>query len=51
MLFLAKFTLILKNKFFIIKNMFNIKKIILFKLIMQKITLNCTRKDNDNYNF
>ena len=51
MLFLAKLTPMLKNKLFIIKNVPNIKKIILFKVIMQKITLNRTRKDNDNHNF
>ena len=51
MLFLIKLTSILKNKLFIIKNVFNIKKIILFKIIMQKITLNCTRENDDNYNF
>ena len=50
-LFLDKFTLMLKNKFFIMKNVFNIKKIILFKIIMQKITLSRTREDDDNYNF
>ena len=51
MLFLTKFTLILKNKFFIIKNIFNIKEIILFKIIMLRITLSRTRKNNDNFNF
>ena len=33
------------------KNVSNIKKIILFKIIMQKITLSRTREDDDNYNF
>ena len=51
MLFLIKFTLMLKNKLLIIKNVFNIKKIILFKIIMQKITLNRTRENDDNHNF
>ena len=50
-LFLAKLISMLKNKFFIMKNVFNIKKIILFKIIMQKITLSCTRENNDNHNF
>ena len=51
MLFLTKFTSMLKNKFFIIKNVFNIRKIILFEIIMQKIILSRTREDDDNYNF
>ena len=51
MLFLTKLTSVLKNKFLIIKNMFNIKKVILFKIIMQKIMLNRTREDDDNHNF
>ena len=51
MLFLAKFTSMLKNKFFIMKNVLNIKKIILFKIIMQKIILSRTREENDNHNF
>ena len=51
MLFLAKLTSMLKNKFFIMKNVPNIKEIILFKIIMQKITLSRTREDDDNYNF
>ena len=51
MLFLAKLIPILKNKLFIIKDVFNIKKIILFKIIMQKITLSRTREDDDNHNF
>ena len=50
MLFLAKLTSMLKNKLFIIKNVFNIKEIILFKIIMQKITLSRTREDDDNHN-
>ena len=32
------------------KNMFSIKEIILFKVIMQEITLNRTR-DDDEYNY
>ena len=51
MLFLIKLTPMLKNKLFIIKNVLNIKKIILFKIIMQKIILSRTREDDDNYNF
>ena len=51
MLFLVKFISMLKNKLFIIKNVFNIKEIILFKIIMQKITLSRTREDDDNHNF
>ena len=51
MLFLIKFISMLKNILFIMKDVFNIKKIILFKIIMQKITLSRTRKDDDNYNF
>ena len=51
MLFLAKLIPILKNKFFIMRNVSNIKKIILFKIIMQKITLDRTRESNDNHNF
>ena len=51
MLFLIKLTSVLKNKLFIMKNVFNIKKIILFKIIMQKITLSRTREGDDNHNF
>ena len=36
MIFLTKLTSILKNKLFIIKNVLNIKEIILSKIIMQK---------------
>ena len=50
MLFLAKLISVLKNELFIIKNVFNIKKIILFKIIMQKIALSRTREDDDNNN-
>ena len=50
MLFLAKLTPMLKNKFFTMRNVSNIKKTILFKIIMQKITLNRTREDDDNHN-
>ena len=50
MLFLIKLISILKNKFLIMKNVLNIKKIILFKIIMQKIILNRTREDDDNHN-
>ena len=51
MLFLAKLTSVLKNKLFTMKNVSNIKKTILFKIIMQKITLSRTREDDDNHNF
>ena len=51
MLFLAKLTPMLKNKLFIIRNVLNIKEIILFKIIMQKITMNRTRENDDNHNF
>ena len=51
MLFLTKLISMLKNKLFIMKNVFNIRKIILFKIIMQKITLSRTREDDDNHNF
>ena len=50
MLFLAKLTSVLKNKFFIMKNVFNIRKTILSKVIMQEITLSCTREDGGNSN-
>ena len=50
MLFLAKLTSVLKNKLFIIRNVFNIRKTILFKVIMQEITLNRTRDDGDSSN-
>ena len=50
MLFLIKLISVLKNKLFTMKNVFNIKKIILFKIIMQKIMLSRTREDDDNYN-
>ena len=50
MLFLIKLISILKNKFLTMKNVSNIKKIILFKIIMQKITLNRTRENNNNHN-
>ena len=50
-MFLIKLILMLKNKLFIIKNIFNIKKIILFKVIIQKITLSRTRENDDNHNF
>ena len=51
MLFLIKLISMLKNKLFIMKNVFNIKKIILFKIIMQKTTLDRTREDDNNHNF
>ena len=51
MLFLIKLISMLKNKLFIMKDMSNIKKIILFKIIMQKITMSRTRENDDNHNF
>ena len=51
MLFLTKLISMLKNKFFIMKNVSNIKEVILFKVIMQKIMLSRTREDDDNHNF
>ena len=51
MLFLVKFISVLKNKLFIMKDVPNIKEIILFKVIIQEITLSRTREDDDNYNF
>ena len=50
MLFLTKLISVLKNKLFIIKNMFNNKKTILFKIIMQEIILSRTRENDDNSN-
>ena len=50
MLFLAKLILVLKNKLLIIKNVPNIRKTILFKIIIQKITLSRTRKGDGNSN-
>ena len=49
-LFLTKLIPMLKNKLFIIKNTFNIRKIILFKIIMQKIILSRTCENDDNHN-
>ena len=49
-LFLTKFTSVLKNKLFIKKDVFNIKKIIFFKIIIQKIILNRTRENDNNSN-
>ena len=50
MLFLAKLISVLKNKLLIMRNVSNTKKIILFKVIMQEITLSRTREDDDNSN-
>ena len=50
MLFLAKLISVLKNKLLIIRNVSNIRKIILFKTIMQEITLSRTREGGDNSN-
>ena len=50
MLFLIKLTLVLKNKLFMIKNVLNIREVILFKTIMQEITLNRTRESGGNSN-
>ena len=49
-LFLIKFILILKNKLFIMKHVFNIKKTILLKIIMQEIILSHTYEDDGNSN-
>ena len=51
MLFLTKLISMLKNKLFTMRNVPNIRKTILFKVIMQEITLSRTRKDDDNHNF
>ena len=48
MLFLIKLISVLRNKLLIIKNVLSIKKIILFKVIMQETTLNRTRDDDDH---
>ena len=50
MLFLIKFISVLKNKLLIIRNVFNIKETILFKVIMQETIFNCTH-DDDDYNY
>ena len=50
MLFLAKLTSVLKNKLFIMRDVSNIRKTILFKTIMQKTTLSRTRESDDNNN-
>ena len=50
MLFLIKLTSVLKNKFFIIKYVLNTRKTILFKIIMQEITLKRTRENDNNSN-
>ena len=50
MLFLVKLISVLKNKLLIMKNVSNTKEIILFKIIMQKITLSRTREGDDNNN-
>ena len=49
-LFLVKFISVLKNKLFIMRNVLNIKEIILFKIVIEKITLSRTREDDDNRN-
>ena len=49
-LILIKLIPVLKNNYFIMRNMLNIKEFILFKIIMQKIILSCMRKGNDNSN-
>ena len=50
MLFLLKLSLMLKNKLFIIKKIFNSRKTILFKIIIQKIILSLTREGDDSIN-
>ena len=49
-LFLIKLVSVLKNKLFIMRDVFNIKKTILFKIIMQKIILSRMREDDNNNN-
>ena len=49
-LFLIKLTSMLKNKLFIMKDVSNTRKTILFKIIMQEITLNRTRDDGGSSN-
>ena len=49
-LFLIKFIFVLKNKFFMMKNVLNIRKVILLKVIIQKIILNRTCEDDDSNN-
>ena len=49
-LFLIKLISVLKNKLFIMKNVSNTKKAILFKIIMQEIILSRTREDDSNSN-
>ena len=51
MLFLIKLISVLKNKLFIMKNVFSIRKTILFKVIMQEITFSRTRDDNEHNHF
>ena len=51
MLFLTKLISVLKNKLFIMRNVFSTRKIILFKVIMQKTTLNRTRDDDEHNHF
>ena len=48
MLFLAKLISVLKNKLFIMKNVFSTKKTILFRTIMQETTFNRTRDDDEH---
>ena len=49
-LFLIKLILVLKNKLFIMRNIFNIKEFILFIIITQEIILSRTREDDNNSN-
>ena len=49
-LFLAKLISVLKNKLFIMKDVFNIEKTILFEIIIQEIILSRTRESDDNNN-
>ena len=51
MLFLIKLISMLKTKLLTMRNMFNIKEIILFKVIMQETIFNCTRDDDDHNHF
>ena len=50
MLFLAKLISMLKNKLLTMRNISNIKEIVIFKAIIQETIFNRIR-DNNNYNY
>ena len=50
MLFVIKFISVLKNKLFIMRNVLNTRKAILFKVIIQEIILSRTRENDNNNN-